>query len=144
MQRKCSQNAVKLQPKYSQNAVKMQSKYSKMQIKCSQNAVKNQYFLFSDEIIDENNLMPNNHQRKKSIMASLPNFVDFKSPRSSMCKNSSASLQKVEVLHTAEMQIRRTNPGFIGKAKLNTIKITVALVGAFLACWTPYYVMCIW
>lgn len=40
--------------------------------------------------------------------------------------------------------MRRTNPGMIGKAKLNTIKITVALVGAFLACWTPYYVMCIW
>ena len=43
-----------------------------------------------------------------------------------------------------EFEMRRTNPGMIGKAKLNTIKITVALVGAFLACWTPYYVMCIW
>jgi gonadotropin-releasing hormone receptor len=42
------------------------------------------------------------------------------------------------------MEMRRTNPGFIGKAKMNTIKITKALVGAFLACWTPYYVMCIW
>ncbi|TRY76820.1 hypothetical protein TCAL_03506 [Tigriopus californicus] len=29
-------------------------------------------------------------------------------------------------------------------AKLNTIKITLTLVGVFLACWTPYYVICIW
>ena len=40
--------------------------------------------------------------------------------------------------------IRRSNPGMIGKAKLNTIKITMTLVGVFLACWTPYYVLCIW
>ena len=55
--------------------------------------------------------------------------------------SSSASFNRIEVL---EMEMRRTNPGFIGKAKMNTIKITKALVGAFLACWTPYYVMCIW
>jgi hypothetical protein len=54
---------------------------------------------------------------------------------------STTSLHRVEAL---DMEIRRTNPGMIGKAKLNTIKITVALVGAFLACWTPYYVMCLW
>ncbi len=45
---------------------------------------------------------------------------------------------------TFDLEMRRTNPGMIGKAKLNTIKITIALVAAFLACWTPYYVMCVW
>ena len=84
-------------------------------------------------------------------MQSLPQFLELNTPlllqRSSKCvavsnkRNSSASMHKLEVL---EMEVRRTNPGFIGKAKMNTIKITIALVGAFLACWTPYYVMCIW
>ena len=84
-------------------------------------------------------------------MKSLPQFLELNTPlllqRSSKCvavsnkRNSSASMHKLEVL---EMEVRRTNPGFIGKAKMNTIKITIALVGAFLACWTPYYVMCIW
>ena len=45
---------------------------------------------------------------------------------------------------TTPIVIRRSNPGMIGKAKLNTIKITMTLVGVFLACWTPYYVLCIW
>lgn len=40
--------------------------------------------------------------------------------------------------------LRQSTPGMIGKAKLNTIKITLTLVGVFLACWTPYYVICIW
>ena len=40
--------------------------------------------------------------------------------------------------------LRKSTPGMIGKAKLNTIKITFTLVGVFLACWTPYYVMCLW
>ena len=27
---------------------------------------------------------------------------------------------------------------------MNTIRITLTLVGVFLACWTPYYVICLW
>ena len=42
------------------------------------------------------------------------------------------------------MTLRQSTPGMIGKAKLNTIKITLTLVGVFLACWTPYYVICLW
>lgn len=80
------------------------------------------------------------------MLSSLPDFNGTlwppkRSIASENIKKSSHSLQRIEVM---EMQIRRTNPGVIGKAKLNTIKITVALVGAFLACWTPYYFMCIW
>ena len=40
--------------------------------------------------------------------------------------------------------LRQSTPGMVGRAKLNTIKITLTLVGVFLACWTPYYVMCLW
>ncbi len=45
---------------------------------------------------------------------------------------------------TPSATLRKSAPGMVGKAKLNTIKITLTLVGAFLACWTPYYVMCMW
>ena len=81
--------------------------------------------------------------KRSAILSSLPDFNTSLWPRRSpeSLKKSSHSLQRIEVM---EMQIRRTNPGVIGKAKLNTIKITLAMVGAFLACWTPYYFMCIW
>ena len=68
--------------------------------------------------------------------------ADSTSSRLQTKKQSSCDSMQIERM--VELEMRRTNPGMIGKAKLNTIKITVALVGAFLACWTPYYVMCIW
>ena len=45
---------------------------------------------------------------------------------------------------SSSVALRKSAPGMVGRAKLNTIKITLTLVGAFLACWTPYYVMCMW
>ena len=70
-------------------------------------------------------------------MQSLPQFRELNTPllmqRSSKCvsvsnkRNSSASIHKMEVL---EMEIRRTNPGFIGKAKMNTIKIMANMTNA--------------
>ena len=86
-------------------------------------------------------------------MHSLPQFLEvpftplflqrssIAVPVSNDKRNSSASFNKIAVV---EMEVRRTNPGFIGKAKMNTIKMSIAMVGAFLACWTPYYAMCIW
>lgn len=98
-----------------------------------------------DEMEEEkaaSNRLEANGPRRSFLMASLQQFPDLLSPRPSIFrKKSSASIHKVAMV---EMEIRRTNPGVIGKAKLNTIKITIALVLAFLACWTPYYVMCIW
>ncbi len=44
----------------------------------------------------------------------------------------------------SRITLRKSGSGMIGKAKLNTIKITLTLVGVFLACWTPYYVICLW
>ena len=44
----------------------------------------------------------------------------------------------------AAAALRQSTPGMIGKAKLNTIRITLTLVGVFLTCWTPYYVICLW
>ena len=91
--------------------------------------------------------------KRRSFMHSLPQFLEvpftplflqrssIAVPVSNNKRNSSASFNKIEVV---EMEVRRTNPGFIGKAKMNTIKMSIAMVGAFLACWTPYYVMCIW
>ncbi len=46
--------------------------------------------------------------------------------------------------HPDQVPLRQSAPGMVGKAKMNTIKITLTLVGVFLACWTPYYVICLW
>lgn len=42
--------------------------------------------------------------------------------------------------------LRRTTQGTvtIEKAKVKSIKMTFVITAAFLVCWTPYYVMCIW
>ena len=91
--------------------------------------------------------------RRKSFMHSMLQFLEIPftplllqrtSKSVSVSKNRISSLASFNRIEVLEMEMRRTNPGFIGKAKMNTIKITKALVGAFLACWTPYYVMCIW
>ncbi|KAF5270241.1 hypothetical protein FQA39_LY08455 [Lamprigera yunnana] len=40
--------------------------------------------------------------------------------------------------------IRRSSIGFLGKAKIRTLKMTIIIVVVFFICWTPYYVMSIW
>lgn len=40
--------------------------------------------------------------------------------------------------------LRSFGIGNIGRAKIQTIKMTFMIVVAFVVCWTPYYVMCLW
>ncbi|XP_050295995.1 adipokinetic hormone/corazonin-related peptide receptor variant I [Anthonomus grandis grandis] len=40
--------------------------------------------------------------------------------------------------------ITRSSLGFLGKAKIRTLKMTIIIVFVFFVCWTPYHVMCIW
>ncbi|XP_059486559.1 adipokinetic hormone/corazonin-related peptide receptor variant I-like isoform X2 [Neocloeon triangulifer] len=41
-------------------------------------------------------------------------------------------------------RIRRSSLGYLGKAKIRTLKMTIIIVVVFFVCWTPYYVMCLW
>jgi gonadotropin-releasing hormone receptor len=41
-------------------------------------------------------------------------------------------------------RIRRSSLGYLGKAKIRTLKMTIIIVVVFFVCWTPYYVMCCW
>ncbi|GLV40451.1 Adipokinetic hormone receptor [Carabus blaptoides fortunei] len=40
--------------------------------------------------------------------------------------------------------IRRSSLGFLGRAKIQTLKMTIVIVFVFFVCWTPYYVMSFW
>nr|QRN45460.1 adipokinetic hormone receptor isoform X2 [Carausius morosus] len=40
--------------------------------------------------------------------------------------------------------IRRSSQGYLGRAKARTLKMTITIVLAFIVCWTPYYIMCVW
>ncbi|KAJ8673744.1 hypothetical protein QAD02_005006, partial [Eretmocerus hayati] len=40
--------------------------------------------------------------------------------------------------------IRRSSLGFLGRAKIRTLKMTVIIVVVFFVCWAPYYFMSIW
>ncbi|XP_076181422.1 adipokinetic hormone receptor isoform X1 [Ptiloglossa arizonensis] len=41
-------------------------------------------------------------------------------------------------------KIRRSSMGFLTRAKIRTLKMTVIIVAVFFICWTPYYVMSLW
>lgn len=41
-------------------------------------------------------------------------------------------------------KLRRSSLGFLGRAKIRTLKMTVIIVLVFFVCWTPYYVMMVW
>lgn len=41
-------------------------------------------------------------------------------------------------------KIRRSSLGFLGRARVRTLKMTIIIVLVFLICWTPYYVMSFW
>ncbi|XKL67539.1 hypothetical protein PGB90_003030 [Kerria lacca] len=41
-------------------------------------------------------------------------------------------------------RIRRSGPGFLGRARIRTIKMTIIIVLVFVICWTPYYAVCVW
>ena len=43
-----------------------------------------------------------------------------------------------------ENESQMSNGGLIGRAKINTIKITGVLVFGFILCWTPYNAMYVW
>lgn len=42
------------------------------------------------------------------------------------------------------LQLRRSGAGNIGKAKIQTIKMTFVIIITFIVCWTPYYVISLW
>ncbi|XP_054016772.1 adipokinetic hormone/corazonin-related peptide receptor variant I isoform X2 [Hylaeus anthracinus] len=41
-------------------------------------------------------------------------------------------------------KIRRSSMGFLTRAKIRTLKMTVIIVAVFFICWTPYYIMSLW
>ncbi|XP_006609474.1 gonadotropin-releasing hormone II receptor [Apis dorsata] len=41
-------------------------------------------------------------------------------------------------------KIRRSSIGFLTRAKIRTLKMTVIIIAVFFVCWTPYYVMSLW
>ncbi|KAI8793188.1 gonadotropin-releasing hormone II receptor [Biomphalaria glabrata] len=41
-------------------------------------------------------------------------------------------------------QLRRSGIGNIERAKTRTLKMTLVIVGAYVMCWTPYFVMSAW
>ncbi|XP_031784266.1 adipokinetic hormone receptor isoform X1 [Nasonia vitripennis] len=45
---------------------------------------------------------------------------------------------------TTSDRIRRSSLGFLGRARVRTLKMTIIIVLVFFICWTPYYVMSLW
>ncbi|XP_019882946.1 gonadotropin-releasing hormone II receptor isoform X2 [Camponotus floridanus] len=43
-----------------------------------------------------------------------------------------------------EDKIRRSSSGFLSRARIRTLKMTITIIAVFLICWTPYYVMSVW
>ncbi|KAG7203148.1 hypothetical protein KM043_010268 [Ampulex compressa] len=43
-----------------------------------------------------------------------------------------------------EDKIRRSSLGFLSRARIRTLKMTIIIVAVFFICWSPYYVMSLW
>ncbi|XP_034246723.1 gonadotropin-releasing hormone II receptor-like, partial [Thrips palmi] len=52
----------------------------------------------------------------------------------------------VEIFHRSRdpIDVRRSSLGFLGRAKIRTLKMTIIIVLVFFVCSTPYYVMMVW
>ncbi|XP_072746865.1 adipokinetic hormone/corazonin-related peptide receptor variant I-like isoform X1 [Anoplolepis gracilipes] len=44
----------------------------------------------------------------------------------------------------SEDKIRRSSSGFLSRARVRTLKMTITIIAVFIICWTPYYVMSVW
>ncbi|KAL0113555.1 hypothetical protein PUN28_012610 [Cardiocondyla obscurior] len=47
-------------------------------------------------------------------------------------------------MERSEDRIRRSSSGFLSRARVRTLKMTITIIAVFLICWTPYYVMSVW
>ncbi|XP_034942860.1 gonadotropin-releasing hormone II receptor isoform X1 [Chelonus insularis] len=45
---------------------------------------------------------------------------------------------------SAADRIRRSSLGFLGRARIRTLKMTIVIVLVFFICWTPYHIMSVW
>lgn len=43
-----------------------------------------------------------------------------------------------------EIRLRRSNNNIIPKARMRTLKMSIVIVGSFIVCWTPYYLLGLW
>ncbi|XP_011637381.1 gonadotropin-releasing hormone II receptor isoform X1 [Pogonomyrmex barbatus] len=43
-----------------------------------------------------------------------------------------------------EDKIRRSSNGFLSRARVRTLKMTITIIAVFIICWSPYYVMSVW
>lgn len=41
-------------------------------------------------------------------------------------------------------KLRRSSSGFLSRARVRTLKMTITIIAVFIICWSPYYVMCVW
>ncbi|XP_070162740.1 adipokinetic hormone/corazonin-related peptide receptor variant I-like isoform X2 [Polyergus mexicanus] len=44
----------------------------------------------------------------------------------------------------SEDKIRRSSSGFLSRARVRTLKMTITIIAVFIICWSPYYVMSVW
>ncbi|XP_014469329.1 PREDICTED: gonadotropin-releasing hormone II receptor isoform X2 [Dinoponera quadriceps] len=43
-----------------------------------------------------------------------------------------------------EDRIRRSSIGFLSRARVRTLKMTITIIAVFIICWSPYYVISVW
>ncbi|XP_012227163.1 adipokinetic hormone/corazonin-related peptide receptor variant I isoform X2 [Linepithema humile] len=44
----------------------------------------------------------------------------------------------------SEDKLRRSSSGFLSRARVRTLKMTITIIAVFIICWSPYYVMSVW
>ncbi|XP_065350739.1 adipokinetic hormone/corazonin-related peptide receptor variant I isoform X1 [Cloeon dipterum] len=76
-----------------------------------------------------------------ALMYGLPLAVFLFSYASIICEIYRRSR---DIDNDGDDRIRRSSLGYLGKAKIRTLKMTIIIVVVFFVCWTPYNVMSLW
>lgn len=69
-------------------------------------------------------------------------FVKF--PRASCYLTLDNKVKRLINRHFLADKIRRSSSGFLSRARVRTLKMTITIIAVFIICWSPYYVMSVW
>ncbi|XP_060601483.1 adipokinetic hormone/corazonin-related peptide receptor variant I-like [Ruditapes philippinarum] len=59
-------------------------------------------------------------------------------------KKTRQSKEEMQEMNSSGGRLRRSAVGNIERARSKTLKMTLVIVGVFVFCWTPYYVLAVW
>lgn len=84
------------------------------------------------------------HIHIRTILHYISYFIRIKSFRVSCYLMLGNKVKRLINRHSLADKIRRSSSGFLSRARVRTLKMTITIIAVFIICWSPYYVMSVW